>query len=100
MNHYAELLGPKTFDISKPFGIEKKIEELRNEPFFSELDFSIKEQEIYTAIKVLKTHKAVGMDHIASKMIIASADKMLPIYQKLFNAILNRSLPYFMGKGG
>ena len=42
-----------------------------------------------TAIKMLKKSKAVGIDHIASEMIIASADIMLPICKKLFNAILN-----------
>ena len=89
MNLYAKLLGPRTFDRSRLASIEKKIEELKNEPFVSELDFSVKEQEIDTAIKMMKKNKAIGIDHIASEMIIASADIMLPIYQRLFNAILN-----------
>ena len=80
------MLNSLGFDRSKLINIEKKVEELKNEPFFSELDFSIKEQEIDMAIKMPKKNKA---DHIASEMIIASADMMLPIYQNLFDAILN-----------
>ena len=88
INHYNKLLGPKNIDKSLMEKMEEKIAELRNEPYFSELDFMISNDEVLKGIQMLKKNKAVGVDHISGEMIISSTQVLLPVYQKLFNSIL------------
>ena len=52
-----------------------------NRPFTS--------SEIMNTIKSLKNNKAVGIDSIRNEYIKSSSDKLVHIYEKLFNTILN-----------
>jgi len=88
IKHYTKLLGPKEYDPLILARIEERIKVLRNEPYFSELDFRISDEEILQAIKSLKKDKAVGIDHISGEMIIASGNLLSQTYSKLFNSIL------------
>ena len=88
IEHYSNLLGPKEYDPTKFAQIEERIQNLKNEPYFSELDFSVSDSEITLAIRSLKKKKAVGIDNISGEMIIASSAYMLQVYHKLSNSIL------------
>ena len=52
------------------------------------LNDPITESEIYEAIKTLKLNKSSGIDEIVNEYIISTKQIMIPIYVKLFNAIL------------
>ena len=91
VRHYSKLLGPKEIDKRRENIITSKLEPLKADPYFSELDYAIKFDEISQAIKSIKMNKAVGIDCSSGEMIRCSADVMLGVYQKLFNSILNVS---------
>ena len=100
LNHYSNLLGPKIALKPREPNIEKMIQKLKSEPFFSDLDFSITCDEVLLAVKSLKKNKAVGIDCVSNEMIVSSTDTMLKVYQKLFNAILNLTHYPHMWKRG
>ena len=54
------------------------------------LDFMITESEIRKAAKKLKNNKSPFSDKIRNEMIKASIDTLMPVYEKLFNSILNQ----------
>lgn len=62
--------------------LEKEKEQLNN------LDHSITEQEIRQAMKKLKNEKSLFVDKIRNEMIKASLESLMPVYNKLFNLIL------------
>lgn len=55
----------------------------------SALNNPINQREISTAIKALKLNKSSGIDEIINEYIISTKHLMLPIYEKLFNIVLN-----------
>ncbi|KAK3099269.1 hypothetical protein FSP39_001936 [Pinctada imbricata] len=90
--HFENLLGSQVKSKDSMENIEYEIEKLKNEPYFNELDFSIKESEIKKAISNLKKGKACGLDNINNEMIKISQDVCLVTYQKIFNKILNTGI--------
>ena len=56
------------------------------------LDFPITDDEIKSVSKTLKNKKAPSSDLIKNEMLKASYEIMLPVYQKLFNFILNTAV--------
>ena len=50
----------------------------------------ITEREIRKAAEKLKNNKSPFSDKISNKMIKASIDTLMPVYEKLFNSILNQ----------
>lgn len=54
---------------------------------FNTLDFTIKKDEIQTAINTLKRGKASGLDGISGEMVKCSIKHMLQTLEKLFNKI-------------
>ena len=80
--------------------IETKVKELENEPWFNELNVSIKHSEITVAVQKLKKRKATGLDGISNEMLIASAPIFAPTLQVLFNKILTSGqYPSYWNKG-
>ena len=53
-----------------------------------EINAPFNEQEIIKAVKSLKNNKATGGDNILNEHIKTTLHIMLPVYVKLFNAIL------------
>ena len=53
------------------------------------LDYLITELEISTAAKTLKNNKSPFSDKIKNKMIKSSLNELMPVYLKLFNAVLS-----------
>ena len=49
----------------------------------------ITDEEIIAAIRSLKTNKSCGLDMIKNEMLKASMSSCVPIFNKLFNKILN-----------
>ena len=94
INHYTKLLGPKRHDADKAKEIEKEVNAMKNEPYFSELDYQISQNEIFKAVKSLKNNKAVGIDQISNEMIKAAMPLMINPLKNIFNAILcNKHYP-------
>ena len=58
----------------------------------SALNNPINQHEISAAIKALKLNKSSGIDEIINEYIISTKHLMLPIYEKLFNIILNSGI--------
>jgi predicted peroxiredoxin len=54
-----------------------------------EINNQITDEEIIKAVKTLKNNKSPGLDNILNEHIKISINKMLPIYNKLFNVIFN-----------
>ena len=53
------------------------------------LDYLITELEIRTAAKKLKNNKSPFSDKIKNEMIESSLNELMPVYLKLFNAVLS-----------
>ena len=88
------------YDSAKLEKIEAECKKLKDEPYFSKLDFSISLTEIHNAIKSLKKHKAVGMDQINNDMIMAAGPYIATSLKNIFNAILcNQYYPKGWKKG-
>ena len=54
------------------------------------LDFMITEREIRKAAEKLNNNKSPFSDKIRNEMIKANIDTLMPVYEKLFNTILNQ----------
>ena len=66
----------------------------------SALNSSITEQEIYNAVKKLKNSKSSGDDNVKNEYLKNSLPKMMDIYVKMFNRILDTgNFPESWGKG-
>ena len=64
------------------------------------LDYLITEFEIRTAANKLKNNKSSYSDRIKNEMIKSSLNELLPIYLKLFNAVLTAgTMPQTWGGG-
>ena len=50
----------------------------------------ITEREIRKAVEKLKNNKSPSSDKIRNEIIKASIDTLMPVYEKLFNSILNQ----------
>ena len=57
---------------------------------FSPLDFMITEREIRKAAEKLENNKSPFSDKIRNEMIKTSIDTLMPVYETLFNSILNQ----------
>ena len=88
INHYIKLLGPKVYNEDIANKIKAEIDNIKNEPYFSELDFSISNDEIYKATKSLKNNKAVGIDQTNKEMIKAALPIVCEHLKNVFNAML------------
>ena len=69
IEHYSNLLGPKEYDPTKLAQIEERIQNLKNEPYFSELDFSVSDSEITLAIRSLKKTKPLASTTSAGRWL-------------------------------
>ena len=85
INHYLKLLGPKSYDKDRTDMIKSEINNLKNEPFFSELDFTITIDEISKAIGALKNNKAVGIDQVNNEMLKASMSTICKLLKKRYS---------------
>ena len=66
----------------------------------SALNNPITKDEINLAIKSLKLNKSSGIDEIVNEYIISTEHLLMPIYEKLFNTILdNGTVPSDWTKG-
>ena len=88
IKHYTDLLGPKKLDESRIRYIRDQIENILQEPYFSELDYAVSTEEILEASKSLKNRKAAGLDNISNEMIKCSLPFMLKVFRKIFNVSL------------
>ena len=61
------------------------------------LDFMITEREIRKAAEKLKNNKSPFSDKIRNEMIKLSIDTLMPVYEKLFNSILNQGTMHRLG---
>ena len=52
----------------------------------------ITEREIREAAEKLKNNRSPFSDKIRNEMIKASIDTLMPVYEKLFNSILNQGI--------
>ena len=52
-------------------------EEEDNQPYFSDLDYRIKEDEITKAINLLKKNKAPGLDNLTNQLIITGKQSLI-----------------------
>ena len=88
IRHYKHLLGPKKMDDSRVKSVSDQIKHILQQPYFSELDYSISVDELLNASKSLKNNKSAGLDQISNEMIKCS----LPFLSKVFKNIFNASL--------
>ena len=58
----------------------------------NEINGNITEKEILSATKLLKNNKSSGLDNILNEYIKLTIHVMIPIYQKLFNLILDTGI--------
>ena len=56
------------------------------------LDDMINAEEIRKAVKLLKNNKSPGVDDVMNEYIKSSLDIMLPLYEKLFNVVLDTGI--------
>ncbi len=68
--------------------VSNEINKMELEPWFNELNFAITEEELQTAAKKLKNHKAPGLDGVSNEMITASLPAISHLLNRLFNKIL------------
>ena len=66
----------------------KQIEQEKDQSLSQDLNCLIQNEEIETAVKLLKNKKAAASDKVRNEMIKHSFNVMLPVYSKLFNLIL------------
>ena len=57
-----------------------------------ELESFFCKDEIKTCISKLKSGKTVAMGRISAEMIKTSVDRLLPVYEKLFNSIFRKGI--------
>lgn len=65
---------------------------MSNEELNNEINQLISENEVTNAIKQLHNNKSSGEDNIKNEHIKFTADKMIPIYTKLFNIIFDTAI--------
>ena len=82
--HSNELLNPDQQNVVNELR-KQQDSKMQSRP----LDHPITELEIRTAVKKLKNNKSPYSDKIRNEMIKASLNEMMPVYQRLFNNILN-----------
>ncbi|CAG2249346.1 FIP1 [Mytilus edulis] len=68
--------------------LDKKLEDAEKNKCFNDLDFPIKDSEIYSAIGRLKRDKAPGLDHISNNMLKSGQIFLTKCLIKLFNTSL------------
>jgi len=68
------------------------LSDLEKLPSFNELDVSISQDELHTAIKSLRCNKATGLDGISNEMLKNCNKNILIAVLKLFNYILSSSI--------
>ncbi|MES9993748.1 MAG: reverse transcriptase family protein [Candidatus Thiodiazotropha sp.] len=90
IRHFSELLCSKNRENSSE--MEKVINEMSSNAYFTNLDYRITKKEIYAAVKNLNNGKACGLDRISAEMIKASLPSLLDVYEKLFNSIFRNGL--------
>jgi hypothetical protein len=88
VSHFQSLLNKHCSDTSEEKEINDFIK-MNKDNVFNELSFMISPSEIIKAIKHLKNGKASGTGGILNEMNKSSAPKFLPLFVKLFNAILS-----------
>ena len=64
------------------------------------LDFMITERKIRKAADKLRNNKSPFSDKTRNEMIKASVDTLMPVYEKLFNSILNQGTMPQTWRGG
>jgi hypothetical protein len=90
MNHFKSLMGSFQTKLNHQTVTEVK-DHIKHykESIFNELDFTINENEILSAISFLKVRKSAGTDGICNEMVKASASNMpmIKLLCRLFNHI-------------
>ena len=86
--HHFKTLFRNEVGSSKPENDSQNCrEEEGNHPYFSDLDYRIKEDEIMKAINLLKKNKAPGLDSLTNELIIAGKQSLVKPLCKLFSSI-------------
>ena len=88
IDHYFRLLGPQKYNSEREKAVWDETSRLVQQPYFSELDYTISTREIRDAGKYLKSNKAAGLDGIRNEMIKYSLPYMVDLYRIIFNSIL------------
>ncbi len=88
IKHYKDLLGPQKMDHIRTKLVRDEINNILDEPYFSELDYRISIDEIMNASKSLKNKKSAGLDYISNEMIKCSLPFMAKVFRKIFNVSL------------
>ena len=84
VKHYQNLL---YVNESESNSLKTELQKLENEPFFSELDYKIRYDEVKLVIKSLKNNKACGLDSVSAEMIKQAPTKLHIFITKLFNVL-------------
>lgn len=87
--HFKNSMNSDTGTVDGDFIAEaiRKVEEEGGQ-FFDELSFGIKQEEVYYAIRGLKTGKASSQDLILNEMLKAGENHLVPLLSKIFNKVL------------
>ena len=75
-------------DDSRVKSISDQIKHILQQPYFSELDYSISVDELINASKSLKNNKSAGLDQISNEMIKCSLPFLSRVFKNIFNASL------------
>ena len=86
LNYFQSLLSEKTPTAPT---ILKELQTLEQEPYFSELDYSITAADINSALKRLNKDSSPGPDRISGAHLLAGIDVLMPALKLLFNKMFS-----------
>ena len=84
LNHFQTLLTEGT---EAPEILTNELKKLENEPYFSQLDYSIEISEIEGALKRLNKRASPGPDKVSGKLLDAGKTQLLPVLSLFFNKL-------------
>ena len=70
-------------------GLLNELHKLEQEPFFSELDFRITENEITEALNRLNTKASPGPDKISGAFLVAGKEILMPMFKLFFQKLFS-----------
>ena len=91
LDYFNKLLSDSKIDQIKELETVQKLKDLEKIQTFTPLDFTLKPDEISSAIKTLKLNKAVGLDSVCNEMLKAGIDSLIAPITHLFNTIFSSS---------
>ena len=86
LNYFQSLLSEKTHTAPATL---KELLTLEQEPYFSELDYSITAADINSALKRLNKDSSPGPDRVSGAHLLAGIDVLMPALKLLFNKMFS-----------